>query len=149
MNGSYQLKVAAAFSFIAAALHIAIIFGGPDWYRFFGAGEEMAQLAESGSIQPTIITLLIAVVLSTWALYGLSGAGIIFRLPLLKIALSVITFIYLLRGIAGLFLLFISDHPAITQNSVTFWLVSSIISCIFGIFYFLGTKNSWQQLTNK
>lgn len=23
----------------AALLHIAVIVGGPDWYRFFGAGE--------------------------------------------------------------------------------------------------------------
>jgi hypothetical protein len=148
MTGSFQLKVAALLSFIAAILHIAVIFGGPDWYRFFGAGEEMAQLAETGSIQPTIITLLIAVILSTWALYALSGAGIISRLPLLKLGLSVITIIYLVRGVAGLFLPFISDHPAIMQNSVVFWLVSSTLSCIFGIFYLLGTKNSWQQLTN-
>ena len=145
MTGSFQLKIAAILSFIAAAVHVAIILGGPDWYRYFGAGEEMAQLAEAGSIQPTIITLLIAIVLSIWALYGLSGAGIIIKLPLLKLGLSVITIIYLLRGVVGLFLPFITDHPAVLQNSVTFWLVSSIISCIFGIFYFLGTKNSWQQ----
>ena len=26
-------------SLAAASAHIACIFGGPDWYRFFGAGE--------------------------------------------------------------------------------------------------------------
>jgi hypothetical protein len=70
-------------------------------------------------------------------------------LPFLKLGLSIITAIYLLRGATGLFLPFISDHPAVTQNSIAFWLISSIISCILGIFYFLGTKNSWQQLADE
>jgi hypothetical protein len=32
----------------AALLHIAVIVGGAEWYRFFGAGEGMARLAERG-----------------------------------------------------------------------------------------------------
>jgi hypothetical protein len=31
-----------ALSLVAALLHIAIIVGGPAWYRFFGAGEALA-----------------------------------------------------------------------------------------------------------
>ena len=147
LNGNTQLKIAASLSFIAALLHVAIIFGGPEWYRFFGAGEGMAKLAESGSTQPTVITLSIAVTLSVWGLYALSGAGVVFKLPLLKLALCFITAIFLLRGIAGFILPFITNHPTITQNSVTFWLVSSAICCVFGVFYFLGTKNSWQCIS--
>ena len=41
-------------SMLAASLHIAIIIGGPEWYRFFGAGERMATLAGQGSLIPTI-----------------------------------------------------------------------------------------------
>ncbi len=146
MRGRHQLIIAAALSFTAALLHIAIIFGGADWYRFFGAGEQMAQLAQAGSMQPTVITLAIALLLSTWGLYALSAANVIFKLPLLKPALCLITLIYMLRGIAGLILPFVSTHPAITENSITFWLVSSVISCTFGLFYLLGTVNSWKQL---
>lgn len=49
MNGSHQLVIAGSMSFISSLLHIAIILGGPDWYRFFGAGEQMAKMTESGS----------------------------------------------------------------------------------------------------
>ncbi|KXI28215.1 hypothetical protein [Paraglaciecola hydrolytica] len=147
MDGSTQLKIAATLSFIAALLHVAIVIGGPAWYRFFGAGEGMAQLAKSGSMQPIIITLGIAVILFVFGLYALSGAGVIVKLPLLKLGLVFITAIYLLRGIAGLVLPFVSKHPAISQNSTTFWLVSSVICCVFGLFYFLGTKNSWEGLS--
>ncbi len=147
MSGSFQLIIAAIFSFVAALLHIAIIFGGAQWYRFFGAGENMAKLAESGSSYPTLVTLAIAIILSIWGLYALSGAGVIFKLPLLKTGLVLITFIYLARGIAGLVLPFVSEHPAITQNSFTFWMVSSVICCLFGVMYLLGTTNSWKHLS--
>ena len=60
----------------AAMLHVAIVLGGPEWYRFFGAGERMARMAARGSITPAVLTLAIAAVLGVWALYGLSGAGL-------------------------------------------------------------------------
>lgn len=146
MNGNTQLIIAASLSFIAAFLHLLIIFGGPNWYRFFGAGEKMAALAEAGSMQPTIITLFIAGALSVFGLYGLSGAGVIFELPLLKLGLCLIAVVYLLRGLLGFLLPFVSNHPSVKENSITFWMVSSVICCIFGGFYLLGIINNWQLL---
>ncbi len=148
MSGSFQLVCAAILSFVASLLHVAIVLGGPSWYRFFGAGEGMAALAEKGSIQPALITLGIAAVLFVWGLYALSGAGVVFKLPLLRVGLSLITFVYLARGLAGFVLPFISTHPLIAQNSLTFWLVSSFICCVFGLFYLFGTVNSWAQLAS-
>jgi len=70
----------------ASLLHLGIITGGPDWYRFFGAGESMARMAEQGSWTPTVITLGIASVLAVWSAYAFSGAGLIPRLPLIPAA---------------------------------------------------------------
>ena len=53
----------------------------------------MALLAERGSIQPTLITSGIVLVLSIWSIYAFSAAGVIVRLPLLRLALILITFI--------------------------------------------------------
>ncbi|MGQ4584278.1 hypothetical protein [Lysobacter sp. F60174L2] len=36
---------------IAALLHVGCIIFGASWYRFFGAGERMAQLASAGFVQ--------------------------------------------------------------------------------------------------
>ena len=58
-------------------LHLAIIAGGPDWYRFFGAGEGMARMAERGMLKPALITLGIAAILAVWAAYAFAGAGLI------------------------------------------------------------------------
>ncbi|MDG1906477.1 MAG: hypothetical protein P8I38_12710 [Arenicella sp.] len=142
MNIDY-LKLAGALSFIAAAMHLAIIFGGPKWYRFFGAGERMAEMAAQGQVQPTLITLSVAAVLGLWGVYAWSAAGIFPQLPLMKLALILITLVYLTRGVLGLLAPFISSHPQVTQNSVVFWVWSSIICLAFGLIHLKGDFDKW------
>lgn len=146
LSGSKYLIIAGVLSFIASALHIAIIFGGAKWYLFFGAGEVMAEMAESGSYYPTIVTSGIASILLLWGLYCLSGAGLILRLPLLRTVLVIATFVYLSRGITGLVLPWVSEHPAVTQNSIAFWMISSVICCLFGFTHLLGLIKKWRAL---
>jgi putative oxidoreductase len=128
------LILGGALSLIASALHVAIIFGGGDWYRFFGAGEAMAVMAERGSPQPAIITAIIATGLGVFAAYAFAGAGWIrMKLPFLKPVLILICALYLIRGLAGLGLPFI-----VPQADITFWLVSSAICTVYGLAYVFG-----------
>jgi hypothetical protein len=83
MTPNIPLIVGAALSAIAALLHLCVIFGGPAWYRFFGAGERMAAGGGGRALVSPVLTLLIACVLATWAAYALSGAGVLQPLPLL------------------------------------------------------------------
>ncbi|MGY0579870.1 MAG: hypothetical protein ACW7DR_17750 [Paraglaciecola chathamensis] len=145
MPKNNQLIIAGSLSIVAALIHIGCIFGGPDWYLFFGAGQRMAQLSAQGDPYPTIVTLVIASILTGWGLYAFSGAGVIVELPLLKTCLVLITVIYLLRGVAGLIGPFLTSDPVVHQNSITFRLVSSIVCCIYGTFYLLGTVKLWRQ----
>ena len=69
------LLLAAALSGIAAALHVLIVFGGAPWYRFFGAGEGMTRMSESGHWWPALLTSGIALLLGLWALYALTASG--------------------------------------------------------------------------
>lgn len=135
------LIIAGGLSAVVAILHIGCIYFGAPWYRFFGAGEQMALLAERGSIQPTLITSGIVLVLSIWSIYAFSAAGVIVRLPLLRLALILITFIYLLRGVAGFFLV---SSPM--GRSPEFWMWSSLICLSFGIIHFIGLKQQWLNL---
>ena len=144
MQKNKFLVVAAICSGVAALLHLGCIVFGGDWYRFFGAGEQMAQMAEAGHIYPTIVTLIITTLLTIWSLYALSGAGVILRLPLLRLGLCVIAAIYLLRGIA-----FIPLMPMFPGNSITFWVVSSATCFVFGLMYALGIKQTWSRLGGK
>jgi hypothetical protein len=135
------LTIGAALSAIAALLHVCIVFGGPAWYRFFGAGERMASGAAAGHLYPPIVTLLIACVLGTWAAYALSGAGVLQPLPLRVLALPVITAVYLLRGLAAL-ALFVFARRRLTA----FWVWSSLICLGFGVVHLVGLVQVWPGL---
>jgi len=70
MIRSHGLLAGGGLSAIAALLHLGCIPGGPAWYRFFGAGERMARLAEAGSWRPAVVTLSIAALLASWSACG-------------------------------------------------------------------------------
>ncbi len=135
------LIIAGTLSAVVAILHIGCIYYGAPWYRFFGAGEQMTMLAERGSLQPTLITSGIVLVLFIWSLYAFSAAGVIFRLPLLRLALILITLIYLVRGVAGFFLV---SSPM--GRSPEFWVWSSLICLGFGIIHLICLKQQWSNL---
>jgi putative oxidoreductase len=118
MKTNIYLVAGGILSMIASLLHIAIIIGGPDWYRFFGAGEGMAQLAEGGSSYPRLIG----------------------GLPLLKVVLGLISAIYVVRGVLGIPMVIYLDSSYLKEleSEMTFMIVSSIISLIIGLFYSMG-----------
>jgi hypothetical protein len=142
--GDPWLTAAGLLSAGAAILHLAVIAGGPDWYRFFGAGEGMARLAEQGSLRPPLVTLAIAAILGLWSAYAFAGAGLIRRLPLMRAALVTITAIYLLRG-----LVLIPVLAANRGDVDRFALWSSLIVLAYGITYAIGTVRVWPALAGR
>lgn len=140
--GQKLLLIGGFLSLLASLLHIGVILGGPDWYRFFGAGEEMAKMAEKGSIYPTLITFGIASVLAIWAWFAFAGAGLAWKPPLLRTGLVIISAIYLLRGLVLLpMAVFIPEKI----NSFAIW--SSLIVLAYGLFYGMGTWKAWSSLS--
>lgn len=139
--GNLWLMLAAASCGLAALAHVGCMVFGASWYRFFGAGEQMARLAEQGCWQPTLITAAITAVLLVWAAYALAGAGVIMQLPWTRPILLLISLVFLLRGSA--FILLMGKFP---ENSLTFWLVSSAICLLIGGLFSVGLYQRWQAL---
>lgn len=142
MRSNPALVIGGLLSTAAAILHLAVIVGGPTWYRFFGAGEQMARMAEAGHWYPVVVTIGIATVLGIWAAYAFAGAGLIPRLPLMRTGLVVISTIYLLRGLVIV--------PAFIMNGGAFEpfvLWSSLIVLVYGIAYAVGTWVAWSVLS--
>ena len=135
-----MLVLAAALSALAALLHVAVIAGGPDWYRFFGAGERMARLAEARSVVPADVTLGIALILAAWSVYAASAAGLLRPLPLTAAALVAITAVYVLRGLA---LVPVALMPAL-RTSFNLW--SSAICLAIGLVHAVGLWQVWKRL---
>ena len=128
----------------ASLLHIGCIIGGEEWYRFFGAGEEIAMAAAAGKMWPHLLTFGIAAVLAIWATYAFSGAGRIQRLPFLRTGLVVISAIYLLRALALI--------PALALNPAvltTFDVVSSLVVLVYALAYAIGTAKAWAAMRRK
>jgi hypothetical protein len=142
MPRNLWLVAGGLLSAAAAALHLAIIAGGPDWYRFFGAGEGMARMAERGMARPTLFAIGIAAILAIWAAYAFAGAGLIRRLPLMRTALVAISAIYLLRGLVPLPMLLL--RPA-QVDAFVLW--SSAIVLVYGLSYAIGTRRAWAALS--
>ncbi|MEG3180329.1 hypothetical protein [Sphingomonas sp. LT1P40] len=133
------LMAAGVANTIAALLHAGCIVGGANWYRFFGAGERMARMVERGLILPHIYTAIIVLILTGWAAFAFSGAGLIGRLPLLRVGLAAISTIYLARAILGPFLLVSPDRSA------TFLWISSAIVLVIGLLHAIGTAQIWNS----
>jgi hypothetical protein len=136
--GSQALILGGALSAVASLAHLACIALGARAYRFMGAGERMARAVEAGNIKPTLITLAIASILLVWAIYAFSASGIAPTLPLTKVALALISAIYLTRAFAFPLL-----KPVFPENSTTFWLVSSGICLVLGLLYAVGFIELW------
>ena len=136
------LVAGGTLSAAGALLHLATIAGGPGWYRFFGAGERVARMAEQGRATPAVMAATIALLLAIAAAYAFSGAGLIQRLPLLRTALVAITAVYLARGLV------VAWPSALGRSDLTagFLLWSSLIVLGFGLVHLIGTWRAWPTL---
>lgn len=141
--GNQWLKLGGVLSFAVALLHVVIVFVGASAYRYFGAGEEMAAAAESGSAFPALLTFVLVAFFAVWGFYGLSGAKVIRRLPLLKIGLPLIGAIYSLRGVAVFQQLF--QIAASSAEVIPREIVFSLISLVIGLAYLIGTISNWKS----
>lgn len=124
-----------------AVLHIAIIFGGPDWYAFFGAPRGLVEMARAGNILAPISCLVIAVFLMVLAAYAFSGAGVIRRLPFLRVGLAAIASVLILRG--ALFVPLIIWRPGALSGICdcrldAFVFITSALCLAMGVGYALG-----------
>jgi len=127
---------------VGAALHVAILFGGPDWYALFGAPDALVRMARTGNLRAPIGCLVIVTILTLWALYAFSGAGLIRRLPLLRPGLALIAAVLILRGI--LFIPVLLWRPGVlgaicSCHGVDGFIVATSILCLVtGVGYGVG-----------
>jgi len=133
-----RLLLIAGFGSLATSLlHVAIIFLGAPAYRYFGAGEPIAKMAESGSLIPAMITTVIIAVVFLFALYAFSGAGFLKPLPFLTLGLFGIGTLFTLRGLLAVHFIYqfiMSGQPEMIKE-----IMFSLTSLVIGLFYLGGT----------
>ncbi len=142
LPGQIQLFWGAVASFAAALLHVIVVLVGPAAYSYFG-GPELARLADAGSSIPAAMTLSLAALFTVFGVYGLSGAGILPRLPMLHVVLLIVGGVYAFRGLS------------VVEQSLSFFLspesvplrmpLYSLIALITGGLYIVGVMKSWDR----
>lgn len=126
------LVVGSVLSFLVALLHIALAIR-PKLYDYFGA-TELSEITTQGSSFTLWVTLGLVVMFVVWGFYGLSGAGLIKQLPLLRVALIGIGIIYLLRA-----LMLPSDIIKFIRHARPFrFIILSTGSLLAGLLYLTG-----------
>ncbi|MBI1723719.1 MAG: hypothetical protein HYR48_07415 [Gemmatimonadetes bacterium] len=138
------LAAAGTLSATLAALHLAIIFVGPDGYTYFGA-PELGTLERQNSVVPDLVTALLALVFGAFAYYAFVGAGRLSRRPpFLALGLAAIGCIYTLRGLAVIAqVLQLATGAA---HGPARYVVFSFVSLVIGLCYLAGTLGQWRSL---
>lgn len=146
-RSSLGFLVGGTVSLAAALLHVGIIFVGAPAYRFFGAGDEMAELAAAGSVLPAWVTTAVAIVLALWSAWAFSGLGFIRRLPFLRTGLALITAAFTLRGLGVVPEVYwlIQAPGAVPAQEIVF----SLVSLLAGVSYGIGTIGAWPGLSER
>jgi len=139
----FFLIAAAACDGAIAVLHVYIISQGAWAYRWFGAGEAMATMAQEGSWIPALITSGIVVAALVAAAYYLSAAGLLPKPPLLRLGLFAVAAVYTLRG-AFLFPALLIIRPI---SPFDVW--TSLISLTIGLIHLAGAGLYWRRSRNR
>jgi hypothetical protein len=140
---SYLLIFAGVLSFCAAIFQAAIALV-PAWSDAFGAGEALV------SNPPLLLAsgLLVALLLVVFGLYGLSGAGVIRRLPLLRLGLFVIGLLYLAVGINFVFQVLAMLGLLPSAGPIPIYIVLiSFGGLVAALAYWIGLVVNWKRLS--
>jgi hypothetical protein len=144
MTTSKQLLTLAGCLSLAVAAFQFILTFSPTLCRYFGAPEE---LLTGDPLWLYLASFSATALFGIWGLYGLSGAGRIRRLPLLRTGLLAIGGIYTLRGLLLIpaTLAAVGLVPA-DASLLPQALLASLVALSTGVLYLVGTFGSLQDL---
>ena len=95
--------VITAVSFIANAIaHLSCLYFGPECYAVQLAPTELVESAKNGTYLAPLLNIIGSTIFIVIGLYALSGAGVMRKLPLLKIAIYSVSLLSIVRGILPL-----------------------------------------------
>ena len=133
--GLIFLSIAAGIAIFTALAHMSCIFLGESCYRSQLAPEAIIQSAVNGSLLAPLGTTFVSSLFLLCAIYALSAANIIIKLPLLRTAIYSISTLCILRGLATIPL-----WLAYPEMFSSFPIISGAIWFISGVLILLGFR---------
>lgn len=134
-----MLKLGGYINILIAIAHIICLFNAQYFFEVTGVGENMRRNAEIHPLLPYAMTIFVSVIFFIFGLYGISGAGKIRKLPLLKVGIFTIATIYLIRGVVGAI-----ANIAFESSFQWYHLLFSICALGIGLSYLSGGLRKWK-----
>lgn len=134
-----MLKIAGIINIILGIGHLIAMIWLNEVFEIFGIGEPMNELSQIHPSIPYIITVIVAMGFFIFGLYGFSAAGMIRKLPLLKLGIFGIAALFILRAVSGIVEILFTDV------SLTLETTNSIVSLTIGLLYLLGGLKKWSR----
>lgn len=134
-----MLRLGGYINIIIAIGHIVGLFWADKMFDVTGVGKEMAELAQTHSTLPYLLTIFVAIVFFIFGLYGLSADNKFRKLPFLKPVIFLIAGIYLMRGLGEL----ITDN--IQRTNSTTETIYSLFALTVGLLFLIGGLKKWKR----
>ena len=134
-----QLLISAGVIASASAIwHLLCIFGGPSWFVFARAPQQIIESAQQGTMLAPISTVFVASLMFACTVFSFSAAGLIRKVPLLKSALITIASLCMLRGL-------IVIPTLATSTGLDIWqIVASTVWFYVGICFLAGSIEQYK-----
>ncbi|OJU56349.1 MAG: hypothetical protein BGN96_14685 [Bacteroidales bacterium 45-6] len=133
-----MLRLGGYINILIAIGHVAGLFWAEKMFEVTGIQKEMAELAQTNSLLPYLLTVFVAIFFFIFGFYGLSADNKFRPLPFLKPAIFVVAGIYLLRGIGEL--AFDFEKQQASQLLETAY---SLAAIFIGLLYLFGGLKKW------
>jgi hypothetical protein len=137
-----KLLATAGYLTLGIAVFQAVISLVPEWSVFFGAPPEMA--ADRALL--AVVGELCALFFALFGFYGLSGAGVVRRLPLLRAVLVFTGAVFVLRGLAVVLQILVNSGILKGPATPAHMVAASLLSLCIGVLYLSGTIRGWRNL---
>jgi len=141
LNYSVKSKLLISAGVIASASviwHLLCIFGGPSWFAFARAPQQVIDSAVHGTLLAPIFTIIVASLMFSCSVFAFSAVGLIRKVPLLKSALITIAVLCTLRGL-------IAIPTFVTSSGLDIWqVVASTVWFYVGICFIVGSVEQYR-----
>lgn len=141
MNLSVQSKLLMSAGVIAAASaiwHLLCIVGGPSWFAFARAPQQIIDSAQQRTLLAPLGTIVVAALMFACTIFSFSAAGLIRKVPLLKSALMTISLLCIVRGLIAIPIL-------VTPTGLDIWeVIASAVWLYVSICFLAGSIEQYK-----
>lgn len=137
-SGKSKLLISAGIIASASAIwHLLCIVGGPSWFEFARAPQQIINSAQQGTLLAPLGTVVVAGLMFACTVFAFSAVGLIRKIPLIKPALITIAAICTLRGV-------IAIPSLITSDNLDSWqLIASTVWFYVGCCFIIGSVEQY------